>query len=80
MILSYRHRSLFQSSEFLLLELYQSFRYVVGSKILSKFLPGDRRSIGGTSILEVTPTSLELLPGAALKRTTPSADHRIALC
>ena len=73
MILSYRHRSLFQSSKFLLLELYQSFWYVIGSKILSKFLPGDRRSISGTSILEC-------LPQVVLTCTTPSAGHHTALC
>ena len=52
------HGSLLQSSELLLLELYQSLWYVVGSKILSKLLPDDRRSIGGTSILEWLPPVL----------------------
>ena len=60
MILSYEHRSLLQSSKFLLLELYQSFRYMVGSKILPKLLSGDRRSISETYILECL---LKLLPG-----------------
>ena len=57
-ILSHRHRSLFQSSELLLLQLYQSFRYMVRYEILSKFLSGDRRSISGTSILECLPPVL----------------------
>jgi len=51
-VLSDGHGSLLQSSEFLLLELYQSLWYVIRSEILFELLPGDRRSIGGASILE----------------------------
>ena len=58
MVLRYGHGSLLQSSKFLLLYLYESFRYVIGSKILSKLLPSDRRSIGGTSIVKWLPPVL----------------------
>ena len=58
MILSNGHGSLLQSSEFLLLELYQSLWYVVRSKILPKLLLCDRRSISGMSILEWLPPVL----------------------
>ena len=52
MVLSDEHGSLLQGSELLLLEFYQSLRYVIGSEILFELLPGNRRSVGGTSILE----------------------------